>query len=247
MSKKLSEQLQDAYMVGDQEKIAELKVKIQEYTESIQKVAERHTPAIINTILNDDNASAIKIYDFLNDKFGDDWYDLEFETIDRLLWVDYGTVLDDINRDKIWAIKYLCESHRPFLDWWLFNQIAVAMSGFISDFEFIRSPTPGMIVNAVNVMSYIRPDEKFSREVKKYISILLIADGIYAPPPNLIGIIKDEFEVMVSPDIKNKWPDIMRKYKEILVNKDYQDKEQIEDIQAKRIFKAEEAAIEYGG
>jgi len=246
IEKKISEQLSDAYMMGDQEKIAELKQKSQDYADSIQKQAEKFNPVKVNNILNDDNAPSSKIYHFLNGKFGEDWYDLEFETIERLLWVDFGTVLEDTTRDKIWAIKYLCGSQRPFLDWWMFNQIAVALSGFIADFEFIRSPSPGMVINAVNTMVSIRPEEPFSREVKKYISILLISEGIYIPPPNLMSIIKDEFEDMVSPEMKSKWSSILNRYKEMLTSKKYQVKEDIEDIQAKRLLKTEEAATQYG-
>ena len=246
MSKDISQRLSDAYMIGDRELIESLKKEAQEYASHIQKQPDRHKPITVNNILNDENTSPLKVYEFLNKIFGEDWWELEFETIERLLWINYGTVLKDIMRDKIWGIKYLCNSQRPFLDWWLFNQLAVSLSGYIADFEFIRSPSPGMIITTVNTMRQIRPEEEFSREVKKYISILLIAEGIYIPPPGLMNIIKDEFEVMISKESRDRWPDIIKKYKQILDDKKYEIKENIEDIQARRIFKADEASVKYG-
>ena len=244
MQKKLSERLQDAYMTGNRDLIESLKKEAQDKAESLQKKPTVN-PITVNTVLNDDGSSAIKVYEFLESAFGEDWWELEFETIERLLWIKYGTALDDINRDKIWAVKYLCNSQRPFLDWFMFNQVAVAFAGAIADFEVLRTPTPGMIINAIAVMKYIRPEEPFSREIKKYISILLIQEGIYIPPPSLLELIGEEFEVLVKSSNKEEWQAVYNKYKEIIESKKYNLEEIPLDIQAKRLLVAEEAANTY--
>jgi hypothetical protein len=242
--KKLSERLQDAYMVGNKDLIESLKKEAQDKAEQLQK-KPTVTPLAINTVLNDDGSSAIKVYEFLDTAFGEDWWELEFETIERLLWVKYGTALDDINRDKIWSVKYLCNSQRPFLDWFLFNQVAVALAGAIADFEVLRTPTPGMLINAVDIMKQIRPEEPFSREVKKYISIILIQEGIYVPPPSLLELIGEEFEVLISNPNKEEWQAVYNKYKEMIESKKYDVQETALDIQARRLLVAEEAANTY--
>lgn len=242
--KKLSDRLQDAYMLGDQDSIAALKQEAQVKAEGLQK-RSRVVPLAVNTLLNNENSSVIKINEFLENVFGADWWELEHETIERLLWVKYGTALEDANRDKLWSIKYLLNSQRPFLDWFLFNQITLAFAGVIADFEVLRTPTPGMIINAVSAMKQLRPEEPFSREVKKYISILLIHEGIYTPPPSLLNLIGEEFESLVKNSNKEEWKAVYNRYKEILESKNVELQETSLDIQARRLLIAEEAANEY--
>ena len=171
---------------------------------------------------------------------------VEFETIEKMLWVKYGIKLDEINRDKIWGIKHLCNSNRPFLDWHEFNNITLSFGGVIADFEDLRKPTPGMIITSVKSMKYIRPEETFSFEVKKYICLLLISEGIYTPPPSITNLIKEEFTETISVDSIKNWPSVLKRMSEIIINPKKDINENAVDIQAKRLIKAEEAAITYG-
>lgn len=239
---KLSEQLRDAILLDKPEEVERIKNEIE-----LRKMARRDlvTPTKINTLLNDESASAIKIYDFLNRSFGADWWEWEIETIEQLLWVKYGTVLEDTNRDKVLAIRHTCLSDGAFADWYEFNQAALAFSGSIADFEFLKSPSPGMIVNAVKALNHIRPDCEsfFSNEVIKYMCVVLINEGVYTPPPSLIRIIKDTMKKMVSSS--ENWLSVFKRYNQFS-NKRYSDvKEDVVDIQAKRIFKAEKSALVY--
>lgn len=245
MVKKLSERLADAYMVGNREQIDSLLKEAQEKTAQVQKNT-RITPVLVNNLFNDENASAIKIYNFLNGAFGEDWWEWEFETIEKMLWTKYGVALDEINRDKLWAIKHLCNSNRPFLDWHEFNNIALSFGGAIADFEDLKKPTPGMIINAVKAMQYIRPEEEFSFEVKKYICIILSVEGIYTPPPSLTDLIKNEFTELVSKESIRNWPDVLKRMSSIINESNLELNENAVDIQAKRLINAEEAAITYG-
>lgn len=241
---KLSDRLINAYMIGSPVEISSLLIEADERTKLAQKNT-RITPVKVNTLLNDENASTIKTYDFLNKIFGENWWEWEFETIEKLLWINYGTVLDDRIRDKIWAIKHLCFSNRPFMDWNEFNNIALSFGGVITDFEDLKKPTPGMIINCIKAMQHIRPEEVFSFEVKKYICIILFSEGIYTPPPSIANLIKDEFTEVVSEDSVKNWSSIIRRMSEIIENKD-DINETTTDIQAKRLINAEEAAVAYG-
>jgi hypothetical protein len=161
MHKKLSDKISDAYMIGDKNEIDSLLKEAQERTINAQKNT-RITPININNLLNDENSSAIEVYDFMNKSLGEDWWEWEFETIEKMLWVKFGVALEEVNRDKLWAIKHLCNSNRPFLDWHEFNNISLSFSGSIADFEYLKRPTPGMIINAIKAMQYIRSEELFS-------------------------------------------------------------------------------------
>lgn len=239
---KLSEQLRDAYLLDKPEEVEHIQKEIE-----LRKIARRDmvTPTKINTLLNDEKASAIKVYNFLNRSFDEDWWEWEIETLEHLLWVKYGTALEDVNRDRILAIRHVCRSDGAFSDWYEFNQVALSFAGSIADFEYLRSPSPGMIVNAVATLNHIRPDRElfFSNDVIKYMCVVFINEGIYTPPPSLIRIVKDTMKKMVSSS--ENWLSIFKKYSQF-VNKNYTDvKESVVDIQAKRIFKAESSALIY--
>lgn len=239
---KLSEQLRDAYLLDKPEEVRRIQKEIE-----LKKIARQDpiTPTKINTLLNDESASAIKIYDFLNRSFGDDWWEWEIDTLEQLLWIKYGTALEDTNRDKVLAIRHVCLSDGAFSDWYEFNQTALSFSGSIADFEYLRNPSPGMIINAVKTLNHIRPDREsfFSSDVIKYICIALINEGVYTPPPSLIRIIKDTMKKMVSNS--ENWLSVFKRYNQF-TNKRYSGlKEDVVDIQAKRMLRAENSALIY--
>jgi len=244
---KLAASLQDAYMMGDEKLIAEIKAEINAQSESARTPRKTNTIKI-NTVLNDDNASAIQVYDFLNKAFGDSWWEWEFETLERMLWIKYGVALEDINRDKIWAIRHVCRSDNAFADWFEFNQAALSFSGCIADFERLRAPSPGMVISTIKALNHIRPDRnsEFSNDVIKYICVLLKDEGIYTPPPSIAMLINKEMKKIVSPEISNKWMDILRRYQKMVSNNAGEIREDVTDTQAKRILKAEAAALKYG-
>lgn len=234
--KKLSEQLYDAHLLGDQSLI-----------ETIQKQLERPKPIVnitkINTLLNDEASSTIDIYDFLNKEFGQDWWEWEIETIFHKLWTDYGLALEDVNRDKVLAIRHLCRNDAAFFDWFEFNQLCNAFGGSIADFELLRSPSPGDVIKCVKTMNHIRPDRngEFSIDVEKYICIIFYQEGIYCPPPSLAALIALEMRKMVS--MSDEWPAIYKRFAEFITG-NY--KNDIEDnmvsIQAKRLLRTELSA-----
>ena len=213
----------------------------------LAQIVSRSDPIKVNTILNNDNSQPIQLYYFLNEKYGDQWWDWEIETIERLVWLDYGAAMTDGNRDKVQAIKMLINNQRPFLDWFYFNQIATAFAGAMADFSTLKSPSPGMAVAAMKTMMEIRPDEPFSRDVKKYVSILLINDGIYIPPPSVSDIIKEEFNALISNESRELRVPVLKKCSEMVQTKNYGDKDDPVEIQAKRLLICEEASNIYSG
>lgn len=235
---KLSQQLLDAHMMGDQEAINDITNQINERAKQVQ-AKPTGGKFEIPTLLNDDHASSIKVYDFMNNSFGPDWWEYEIETIDRLLFIEYGVVLEDVNKDKLLAIRHVCRSDGCFADWYEFNQVALSFSGSIADFEFLKSPSPGMIINAVNTMNHIRPDRngEFSNDVVKFICIALYNEGVYTPPPSLKDLISEQMKKMVS--ISSLWPEIYK-----AISKEYFE-EDVVGIQAKRVVLAEGSAAAY--
>jgi hypothetical protein len=240
---KLSTLYYEAILSGDKELAEKTKLEMNELSKSAQRVS-RVSPVQINTVLGDDNTPAIQIYNFLNDRFKDEWWDWEIETLEKVLWRDYGTTLTDSMAEKIQAIKLVLNSQRTFLDWWYFNQVANSMMGSPADFTTIKSPSSGMAIAAMRVMRQIRPEENFSRDVKKYVCIILKNDGIYVPPPSVPELV-EEMENIVSN--KEIWPKVLERLGQIINKEDLGDSDNTIDIQARRLLVAEKAADKFGG
>jgi len=234
-------------MIGDKDQIVKIQNEINAQFEAFRPKKESNVIKV-NTVLNNNYSSAKSVYDFLNKVFGEDWWEWEIETLYRMLWVKYGVALEDINRDKILAIRHVCRSDNAFADWFEFNQLALSFSGCIADFEMLRSPSPGMTIGTVKTLNYIRPDRNsfFSNDVIKYICIILKNNGIYVPPPSIALIIQEKMKEIISDETKALWVEIYKKYKEIVKDKNFNLSEEAVDIQAKRLLNAEVAAIKYG-
>ena len=245
---KLSEQLLDAYMVGDNSEVDRIQDLI--HTKHEESIPQKKVNTIkINSILNNESASASIIYDFLNNVLGEDWWEWEIETLEHMLWIKYGAALTGINKDKVLAIRHTCRSDNPFADWYEFNQVALSFSGSVADFEYLKSPSPGMVISCVKTLNHIRPDREsfFSNDVLKYICIVLLNDGIYTPPPTLAMLIGKYMKEMVSTSTKDKWGEIFRKYKQLISNQNINiEEDNVIDIQAKRLINAEAASIVFG-
>jgi len=238
----------DAYLGGDAEEVERLKDQIAAQEQARFDRAYPKTVQI-NNVLNDAKAPSIKLYDFVEKALGKDWWELEIETVERLLWVKYQIALDDVNRDRIMALRHLCRSDGAFSDWFEFNQFALSAGRAIADFESVRIPSPGMIIAAVKTMNHIRPDRggEFSNDVLKYICITLIEQGIYIPPPSLVLLVKDHMQKMVSEETRKEWVAILNRFGEFDTDPKREVRDDLVDTQAKRILTAEYAADAYCG
>lgn len=242
-----SQQMLDAYMANDKAAGDAIKLEIEKGYRSQFKV-KKSSPDVLksNTVLNNDRSSAISIYNFFNKTFSEDWWEWEIETLDQMLWTNYGVVLDGVNRDKAHAIRHLCRNDAAFFDWYEFNQLALSFGSAIADFEILRMPSPGMIINAIKTLIHIRPDREsfFGTDVLKYISLSLITYGIYSPPPSISKIIGKEMNKLVSESTRDERVAILNQYKRILKG-NTSIEETVSNIQAKRLVVAEAAAKTY--
>ena len=205
------------------------------------------------SIFSDQEASSLKIHAFLVNAFGEDWWENEFETIEQILKRKYGVELRDSNREKVHALKTLSESDHPFIDWYEFNIIALSLNGSIVDFEYLVYPEPGQVISTVKIMNKLRPDMggQFGKEVIKYITMILIFNGIYTPPPSLVDVVSKEMSQHVSQESANMWADVMKDTFEIIRNPDNPPPIQISPekekvgVQAGRVARSELAANVY--
>ena len=247
MANPFSQAIYEASLQGDTVEVDRLKEEIEKRALSLNPKPKENV-VNFNTILNNSKSPARTVYNFLNKEFGNDWWEWEIETLDHMLWLKFSVALENNMRDKVLAIRHLCNSDQPFFDWHEFNQIALSFSGAIADFEMIRKPSPGMVINAVKTMNHIRPEREsnFGNDVVKYICVLLKDDGIYCPPASLFALISGAFSELVSDEMKSSWKDILNKYKDIISGTNKTIEETVVDIQARRLVSAEASALAYG-
>jgi hypothetical protein len=236
---KIQNEYYNAILMGDKERVSQLKEEMEK-----KATPRKISPIVINTILGDDDSTPIAIYNFLNEKFKDQWWDWEIETIEKTLWTEYGLVMSDRMAEKIQAIKFVINNQRSMMDWWYFNQAANSITGSPADFTSIKSPSPGMAIAAMRVMKAIRPEEDFSRDVKKYVCLILIDDGVYTPPPS-VPELAEEMEGLVAD--KTIWPKVLEKMTTIIDKEDLGEEDNPIDIQARRLLIVERAADKFGG
>lgn len=240
--------LLDSYAGGDDSAGEELSKMYEGVKTASSRVTEEEyipTKMYTETPFKKDNPSARSVYDFMNEQVGTDWWEDELETIYKVLWLDYGVVLDDIKADKLCAIRHLCRNDAAFFDWFEFNQIALSFGGAKADFEYLRKPSPGMIINAVHTMNHIRPDKKadFSKDVKKSICINFINDGIVVPPPTIALLIAREMRELTKRETSSMWAEVGNKFKSLQENP--VEDETASGVQARRLIVAEKAAENY--
>ena len=237
-----AENIFEAYFQGNEQAIEDIKARADRRDYDIRK-SHIDSFLIKNTPVAKENPPAIELYDFLNESFGPDWWEWEIDTIFDLILDRFKVEPTPQTRDKVLAIRHLCESDISFSDWYEFNQLTLSFSGFIADFEILRTPTPGALVNAMMVLNYIRPDHEdgFGDDVKKYVSLVLINYGLYTPPPSIVQYVgRIMMEEFISGEMVTKWPKIYKMFE----NEDFEGETE-EHIQAQRLYRVEKAANNY--
>lgn len=118
----------------------------------------------------------------LTDKLGSDWITCtEPESIMLCL---SGTA--SIDEDMIQAIKTCIVSDLPWADPFVFENVVDGINGNPVMPDTLTIPPLEEISAAVYIMSIIKPDAVYSRDVMKYICSCAISDGLVWLPENLI-------------------------------------------------------------
>lgn len=219
------------------------KLELDEYLGGLNTVNTVSSPVIFS----DQTTPALSIYNFLVKNMGEDWWENEFKTIEQYLKNSFGIELTGPNREKVHALQRLCKSNLSFIDWYEFNILAISLNGGMVDFDSLTQPTPGMVINTVKIMNKIRPNEKFGEETKKYITLVLIDNGIYTPPPSLVDLVAEYMAIMVTDEVRRDWTNSVKDSFKIMQDplKNTPKEDSSRSIQANRVAKSELAASVY--
>lgn len=245
---KLSDQLFDAVLTGDKLAQDRIRAEINALSASRSHTYDQQgfSPDYVKTLESDDT-TPMHVAKWMSQTYGKDWNTWENETIRQRLFADFGMDPSAVISDRIFAIKAAMNSTQPLEDWYAFNQVCLALCGSGADFLVLSSPTPAMAVFGLEFCRTYHGDIEVDEEVLKYICTMLIADGIYVPPPSLYDDLNVVMKWMTSVEIQGYWHDIYLKYNEIAANPEADHGEDIVAIQARRIHDAETAALHYAG
>ena len=117
-------------------------------------------------------------------EFGHEYLGWEPETCWQEIEKTFGTNVSEVNKNKIQAVKTCHITDRPYDAWNIFEKVALSLSGTIPIFSMIQKPTPHVCAAALETMAHIKK-LKPSKEIYRYISAVLLDDGIAYGPGSL--------------------------------------------------------------
>jgi hypothetical protein len=98
--------------------------------------------------------------------------------------------------NKLEAIVTLLCTDLPWLHFECFEKVTKGLNGEIPDFVTIEKCLPHEIVYSIHIFKGLKPNEKFSLEVKNYIAACLYENGNSIIPKSLT-FIKPQFDKLV--------------------------------------------------
>lgn len=145
-------------------------------------------------------------------KYGPEWLEWEPETIQAAIQQDHGNI-SDLNFSKLMAMKTLHVADSFWKKWEIFVWCAMPLNSLFPDFEVMQVPTVAQCAVAVEVADHARRDVTWSEEVKKYLEVVHVHDGIFIPqtPLEMLVKITEGWPSGLRPlDVSERWPDIRR-------------------------------------
>lgn len=141
-------------------------------------------------------------------KYGPEWMQWEPETLEGRITLDFNTRnLSQLNFDKLQAVKCLHLVDLFWDSWTVFSPCVQALSGLPADFRVMQALTVPQILIAADIAAKIRADMEYSLEVKTYMEVCHLHDGMTCPIAPLDKIIDpdlSEYDVDCAA-VKDQW------------------------------------------
>lgn len=166
-------------------------------------------------------------------KYGPEWMVWEPEVLEQKILLDFRTrSISDLNMDKIQALKTLHLVDTFWSEWLVFVPCAMALSGVPADFRVLNALTVPQAMIAVDVASMLRTDLEYSLEVRTFLEVVFLHDGMTCPLPPLdfVTVDADRFDVDCK-RIREAWPEVLR-------TGTAPDEETVEAVQLQRMLQA---------
>jgi hypothetical protein len=140
--------------------------------------------------------SPIKIYQELNTRFGQEWWDWEPETI----WQMVDSLATEELKNIVMALQCIVNTEFPFEHWHVFEKVGQALNLQPVAFGILQPLEPHHASLTIYLLKTIRPKAEFEPEVLGYVAAVLHDAGITWAPPMLFGSRTEEHLRKIAPD-----------------------------------------------
>lgn len=144
-------------------------------------------------------------------KYGPEWMQWEPEVLEARIIQDFHTKnVSQLNFDKLQAVKCLHLVDLFWDSWVVFVPCVQALSNVPPDFRVLSSVTVPQLLIAVDIASKLRADVEFNIEVKKYMEVCHVHDGMLCPIAPLDEILDVDGELygIDCASVKKRWDDV---------------------------------------
>jgi hypothetical protein len=143
-------------------------------------------------------------------KYGEAWLGWESETIELRVARDFGEV-SALNISKAQAMRTLHLVDSFWERWEVFVWCAMPLNSIFPDFHTMQVPSVLQCMVAADIASKVRDKMEWSDELKQYLAIVHLHDGIVAPQPPLSFVTVDasDFAVDVS-KVREDWSSVRK-------------------------------------
>ena len=146
-------------------------------------------------------------------RYGPVWMGWEPDLLEAKILLDFHTrSISDLTRDKIQALKTLHLVDTFWDSWLVFVPCAMALSGVHADFRVLNALTVPQAMIAVDIAAKLRTDVPYSLDVRTYLAVVHLHDGMVCPIEPLTDIVDvdtSRYDLDV-PKIRAQW-DAVRK------------------------------------
>ena len=132
-------------------------------------------------------SDVISVYEQMNDKYGQDWWDWEPETVRETLDREYGVDLGDDGVNVIGALQVILNTNQAHEHWHVFEKVGHAFNGNHVDFSVIQPLEMDEIALSLSIMNTIRPKQEFMSEIFGYIASCAKMSGLVYLPEEFFG------------------------------------------------------------
>lgn len=162
--------------------------------------------AVDKILTKEGGLSPTKLYSYLNNKYKDEWFDWEPETIWKTLKEDDGIEATDEMKNLIQCFQVLTNTNFAHESWQVFENVGHAINQNVVDFGEIQPLEVNEICYAIKVINairpqkvnvedkiwdkkpeHVRPDHGFDNEIWAYIAASAKNSGLVFLPPELFG------------------------------------------------------------
>jgi len=239
---RLSERYYAAMLSGDKEEQQKARDAIDQKYRT--KAPIKSDTWLFSADLTSAKTPCLKLKEVLDKQYGEEWVGWMPETLDRTIFLDFNTVMNQAVREKILAMKMCLNINYAWHEWSVFQKVVLALNGISPNIEMVEDPSLSQVIKTIPVMQSLRPGEQFDDNVKKYIAVLCKSEHLIIPPPQLEDLCGEFVGRLTQPENLQHVNAIKARLLKLIDKRDSDtlEEDSVVDIQAKRLYRIMQAA-----